>query len=130
MVDVAIAANFVRELTAEQFEEKHRTPRRRTPAGGGTVATGPATGAKVSRTQPAARRPGASASDATASGAGHHAQTASRRPQASASDATASGAGHHAQTASRRPQASASRGGRFAATRFGRALYRLAQVRG
>jgi hypothetical protein len=107
MVDVAIAANFVRELTAEQFEEKQRTPRRRTPAGGGTGATGPATGAKVSRARRAARRPGASASDATASGAGQHAQTPSRRPQASAS-----------------------RGGRFAATRFGRALYRLAQVRG
>jgi hypothetical protein len=115
MVDVAIAAKFVRELTEEQFEEKRRTPRRSMPGGGGTGATAPATGAKVSRSRRTARRPGASAS---------------RRPQASASDATAGGAGQQAQTASRRPGASASRGGRFAATRFGRALYRLAQVRG
>jgi hypothetical protein len=84
MVDVAIAANFVRELTEEQFEERQRTPRRMARAGGRPAASRAAAGATVNRARVAARLP---------------ADASSRR-------------------------------GRLAGTRFGRALYRLAQVRG
>jgi hypothetical protein len=42
MVDLAIAANFVRELTEEQFAEQRRARRRGTPAGRGANGAGPA----------------------------------------------------------------------------------------
>jgi hypothetical protein len=84
MVDLAIAANFARELTEEQFAEQRRAAR---------------------RTAPSTREP---------NGAG----------------AAARGPGRDVRAAARRPDARAPRGAVFGATRVGRALSRVAQVRG
>jgi hypothetical protein len=107
MVDLAIAANFVRELTEEQFAEQRRSRRRSAPTGGRPGAAGPAT-------------------EAT----GRRAQVAAGRPEPAASGAAAGTNASRAQTAAGRPEPAASRGGRFAATRLGRTLSRLVQVRG
>jgi hypothetical protein len=42
MVDMAIAANFVRELTQEQFAEQRQAPRRRAAASRSAKGSGPA----------------------------------------------------------------------------------------
>lgn len=84
MVDLGIAANFVRELTEEQFAEPRRRPRRTAAPGGTGDGTVRATRASVSGDTPAATR----------------------------NDRTGG------------------RGLRFGATRVGRTLSRLAQVRG
>jgi hypothetical protein len=82
MVDLAIASNFARELTEEQFAQDRRRARRSAPAGRGSNAV-----------QPMVRR--------------------ADRAQAS-----------------RRHDSVGSRDVGFGATRLGRTLARLAQVRG
>jgi hypothetical protein len=53
MVDLAIAANFVRELTEEQFAESRRTQRRGAAANRG--ANGPAPAPRESRERKSTR---------------------------------------------------------------------------
>ena len=46
MVDLAVAANFVRELTEEQFAEPRRRPRRAVAANGASEPAAPASQAR------------------------------------------------------------------------------------
>jgi hypothetical protein len=68
MVDLAIAANFARELTEEQFAERGRKARGRTPAGARNGA-GPAAARGAPRT----------GSEAAARATPRHADTPGRR---------------------------------------------------
>jgi hypothetical protein len=114
VVDLAIAANFVRELTEEQFAEQRRARRPgtqagRRPNGARKAGRGPNGARKASRRPNGARK-------------------ASRRPNGARKAARASDRtdGPEAQ----RPDAPARPGAGFGATRVGRTLARLAQVRG
>jgi hypothetical protein len=126
MVDVAIAANFVRELTEEQFEERQRPPRRMAQAGGRPAGTGAAAGGTLSR--PAGTGAAAGGTLSRTAGTGAAAGGTVNRP--AGTGAAAEATVNRARVAARRPAVASSRRGRFAGTRFGRALYRLAQVRG
>jgi hypothetical protein len=112
MLDLAIAANFVRELTEEQFAEQGRSGRRGTPTGlaspGDARAESDRSG-RATRTAP--------------EGAAWPESDRSGRPTRTAPE----GAG---QATTPRSGAHARRRSGLAASRLGRTLARLAPVRG